>query len=398
MRLSNDENGSDPKNLCSLGVVDLDLSLSPDVFGLRAFDSKLPLTRMMPGSNPCELRLMLPNSTMGADGFHDMVIENLSASPTWRSSHASTADVMSLRRRWPKAIFRTMWGRAKEVERLRRFAHRRPEWEFRHNAPGFCPVCLVDIKSTLDVHMTGSHLELGQVWRCPVEWCAVWKGSVDDCLGHFNEKHGGSAFFALKNISQFFPPWTVTRDVWQAALHPDVSGIAVDARLFHEAGCRLVQVPGVEGPSSSSGAPGGVIPRLLSFVAQAMAIAQLTQLHISVPASGVPPGQVPAECFPGGASVREPSPRRVTFASDVTVLGGAPSPMHSPDIIIHEPSCPEVIEEDLMVTEDVATNASAPIVPPPPGFCQFSCPREDWQVGGDSSLFMVDEELPGWSP
>ena len=32
---------------------------------------------------------------------------------------------------------------------------------FRHNAPGFCPVCRVDMESALDVHMTGSHLELG---------------------------------------------------------------------------------------------------------------------------------------------------------------------------------------------------------------------------------------------
>ena len=48
MRVSNDRRGSDPKNLCSLGVVDLDLSL-------RAFDSKLPFTRMMPRSSPCEL-------------------------------------------------------------------------------------------------------------------------------------------------------------------------------------------------------------------------------------------------------------------------------------------------------------------------------------------------------
>ena len=38
----------------------------------------------------------------------------------------------------------------------------------------------------------------------------------------------------------FFPPWTVSRDVWQMALRPDVSGIAVDAQLFHEAGCHRV--------------------------------------------------------------------------------------------------------------------------------------------------------------
>ena len=32
----------------------------------------------------------------------------------------------------------------------------------------------------------------------------------------------------------------------------------------------------------------GVIPRILSFVDRAMAIAQLTQLNILIPASGVP--------------------------------------------------------------------------------------------------------------
>ena len=49
MRVSHDEDSSNSKNLCSLGVVDLDLSLSPDAFGLRAFDSKKLLTRMLPG-------------------------------------------------------------------------------------------------------------------------------------------------------------------------------------------------------------------------------------------------------------------------------------------------------------------------------------------------------------
>ena len=87
--------------MCSLGVVDLDLSLAPDAFGLCAFDSKKPLTRMLPGSSLCELRLMLPDSKLGTDGFHDVLVDNLSASPSWRSSHISPADVTALRRRWP---------------------------------------------------------------------------------------------------------------------------------------------------------------------------------------------------------------------------------------------------------------------------------------------------------
>ena len=163
MRVSHDEDSTDPKDLCSLGVVDLDSSLSPDTFGLRAFDSKKLLTRMLPGSSLCELRLMLPDSKLGMDGLHDVLIDNLSTSPAWRSSHISPVDVTSLRRRWPKAVLRTMQRLAKEVERLRRFARHRPERAFRHNAPGFCPICEVKIQSAFDVHMLTSHLELGQL-------------------------------------------------------------------------------------------------------------------------------------------------------------------------------------------------------------------------------------------
>ena len=46
------------------------------------------------------------------------------------------------------------------------------------------------------------------------------------------------------------------------------------------------------------GGGGGVINKLLSLVGRALAIAQLTRLHIFVPASGSPPGAVPEDCFP----------------------------------------------------------------------------------------------------
>ena len=94
MRVLNDRDGSEATNLSSL---DLDLSLSPDVFGLKAFDDSLLITRMLPGSNPFELRLLLPDSKIGMDGFHDVIVENLSASSTWRSRHVSPSDVTALR-------------------------------------------------------------------------------------------------------------------------------------------------------------------------------------------------------------------------------------------------------------------------------------------------------------
>ena len=54
--------------------------------------------------------------------------------------------------------------------------------------------------------------------------------------------------------------------------------------------------------------------------------------------------------------------------------------VHFPDIVLCEPSCPDVMKEDEMITEAVVTDASAAIVPPPPGF---------------PSLNTVVEEVPG---
>ena len=97
MRKSNDPSESEPTYLGSLGVLDLDLTVCPDVFGLRASDEKMPITRMLPGSSPCDLRLLIPDAGIGQDGFHDVVIENLLGTSTWRSRYVSPADVIGLR-------------------------------------------------------------------------------------------------------------------------------------------------------------------------------------------------------------------------------------------------------------------------------------------------------------
>ena len=178
MRRSHDENGSIQMNMDSLGVIDLDLSSSPDVFGLRAFDATKPVTRMLTRSSPCELRLMLPDDKLSLDGFHDILVENLSGTPAWRSSHVSPADMTSLR-------YGASAPGCPETSR-----QGVPLW--RSGFPGFCGVCNIGIYSALDAHMIATHLELGQLWRCPVTWCAVWKGSGRACLEHLAENHGGS--------------------------------------------------------------------------------------------------------------------------------------------------------------------------------------------------------------
>ena len=242
----------------SLCVMDLDLSISPDVFGLRAFDTDSPNTRILPDSTPYELRLMLPDAKLGIDGFHDIIIDNLTASPPWRSSYISQGDVAALRRRWTKDVhvFRTLYRRSPDVERLRRDARKRSDRAFRYSGPGYCSVCEERVHTALDSHMIAFHLELAQLWRCPVEWYAVWKGSVREYLEHLAEKHGGSTFVAMENVEKFFLPWTLTQSVWLHALCPDFRGSRGHSPISRGGttiGSSLSDLPG---PVSSPGTPG----------------------------------------------------------------------------------------------------------------------------------------------
>ena len=109
-----------------------------------------------------------------------------------------------------------------------------------------------------------------------------------------------------------------------------------------------------------------------------------------------------ADCFPGGALSQElTSSRRVSFASSVTVLGDAPLPVRSPESGAQELIRSAVAEEDQMdtVAETTDTTDTPPtIIPPPPGFSQFSWPYEDWSVGDGQFLFTFTKDLPGWFP
>ena len=112
---------------------------------------------------------------------------------------------------------------------------------------------------------------------------------------HFNDKHSGSETLEFEKVSRSFPAWTVTRDFWEQALKPEISGISVDIRLFHESGRRLIHKYRVyQDPLPHPALREGRITKLLSFVNRAMVIAQLTHLRIVIPSLGNPPGEVTA--------------------------------------------------------------------------------------------------------
>ena len=137
-----------------------------------------------------------------------------------------------------------------------------------------------------------------------------------------------------------------------------------------------------------------------------MAIARLTHLRISIPSSGTPPGQVPAECFPGEtALVTQPRRRRVSFADGVTVLGKEDSSECSQ--LVLPLILPVVLEEAVLGSEAGVPSLILPVVeelnndapaaelvemepsmsesglPPPPGFPPFVWPEDDGGGGMD---------------
>ena len=95
-------------------------SIVPDVFGLRAFDSREPISRMLLGQLPNELCVMIPDAAASPVDFHDIMLSDLRATPVWRARRIMPSDVTSLRRRWPKILFATMHKRQADMENLRR--------------------------------------------------------------------------------------------------------------------------------------------------------------------------------------------------------------------------------------------------------------------------------------
>ena len=152
---SNDNEWADPVGLSSLGVV--------DVFGLRAFDSREPISWMLPGQFPNELCVLIPDAGATTVAFHDIFMSDLCMTAEWRARRIVPSDVTSLRRRWLKNLFATMHQRQADMENFHRSCRHRLERAFSHGRPGYCPQCKEYVTGALDRHMMNNHLDLGQL-------------------------------------------------------------------------------------------------------------------------------------------------------------------------------------------------------------------------------------------
>ena len=72
-----------------------------------------------------------------------------------------------------------------ELERRRRTCKQR----FRGTQLDSCTYCGKLIKLDMGRHVVNYHLDLAQLWRCPVSWCTQWNGTPQDCVAHLCIAH-----------------------------------------------------------------------------------------------------------------------------------------------------------------------------------------------------------------
>ena len=113
--------------------------------------------------NRC-VRVLIPDENVGHIGFHDVLLYDMAdADPPY----VAVSDLSALRLDWLAVIMSGMTRHQLELEQLGHECKKR----YRRTQTGLCTFCGKVIRLDLARHVTNYHLELAQLWRCPVSWC-----------------------------------------------------------------------------------------------------------------------------------------------------------------------------------------------------------------------------------
>ena len=91
-----------------------------------------------------------------------------------------------------------------------------------------CTFCGTFNKVDMYRHVARLHLELAQLWQCPVSWCTVWKGTPQDLMDHILNDHNIPEGIRRVSLEMLFSPWTVTRQLYEESVSAKHSGISND--------------------------------------------------------------------------------------------------------------------------------------------------------------------------
>ena len=182
-----------------------------DVFGMVGRRASMKESRILQGRDPRSIRVLIPDSRGLDQNFHDVTVVDMGDLP---ESHVSITELSELAKRWPLAVINYMRWREPELEEMRRTA----KVQYRKRQPAQCNFCGILIKCDMFQHVARCHLELTQLWRCPVSWCTAWKGTPQDLMDHIHDSHNIPERVQDIRLETPFPPWTVTRQVYTESL------------------------------------------------------------------------------------------------------------------------------------------------------------------------------------
>ena len=174
------------------------------VMDMQALRPSAAVCKVMTIPNTKCVRIVTPDEHVST-GFYEILVQDM-GQEEW--PQVTLSDMGCLRLDWPRDLF---VGRYQlELEQMRKVCRDR----FGPAASCPCPTCDKYIKVNLGKHVTLYHLDLAQLWRCPVPWCPVWKVTSQDCVDHMRRAHNTPITVKVGNLARWFPPWTVTREQW----------------------------------------------------------------------------------------------------------------------------------------------------------------------------------------
>ena len=203
-----------------------------DVFGLCGRREGAIESRILQGRDARSVRVLVPDPRGLEQNFHDVMVVDMGDSP---ESEVSIPELSDLTGKWPPAVIAHMRWRQPELEEMQQAAR----LKYRKKQPAQCDFCSRTIRCDMYRHVAPCHLDLAQLWRCPVAWCTVWKGALQDLTDHVRYAHRVPEEVQNVRLEKLIPPWTVTRKVYTESLTSRHSGISNDILLFGDIGMTL---------------------------------------------------------------------------------------------------------------------------------------------------------------
>ena len=212
----------------------ISLGSFPDKVGLFGRRKDAAVSRILMGRDSRSVQFLVPD-TRGVDhSYHDVTVVDMEDE---HEPMMVLADMTQLRELWPPEVFNHMKWFQQDLELMRKSAKK----QYSHTQSMPCKFCGKVIRVDMYRHVARLHLDLVQLWRCPIAWCTTWKGSPQDCLEHLRNGHDTLWISKTASIEKYAPTWTVRRELWTDSLRVEHSGISTDILLFSELGLSLTQ-------------------------------------------------------------------------------------------------------------------------------------------------------------